>query len=163
MTDLDDIDGVGPSYAEDLVDAGYESIDDVATADPDDVDGILSTMSGDELVENAQALADDAGSSGAVLADVSEDQENHLLRALVEQEVQARRTNNAEQVEVVRDAIATVKAGAPYELTDTQLDIAYRGVNQLESEYRSTRGIQGFVGDIHALANELNELRAVNR
>lgn len=50
MIEVTDIEGVGPSTADDLADEGYESVEDVAQADPDDLSDI-SGISEDRALE----------------------------------------------------------------------------------------------------------------
>lgn len=59
MVELQDITGVGESRADDLVEMGYESVEDVASADPEDLTE-LSRVGEDraiEMVVDAQNLA----------------------------------------------------------------------------------------------------------
>lgn len=175
MTDLTEIDGVGPSYADDLADNGFESAEDVAAADPDDLDGILPTTSGERLVDNAEHAiqptdnsddetadtdeSDDTGDDADPAKttyhefepDFTEDQEHHLMAALINEEVKSRRRNNADRLDATREAIATVREGEPYSFTLEQLSIAYTATNQLESEYRGTRGLASFVSEVRAI------------
>lgn len=178
MTELTEIEGVGPSYAEDLEDAGYETAEDVADADPSDVDDIIPTTSGEEVVSNAQDGAalgepdheepiveteddtDDFGPETYTLEpDLSAAQENHLIYALINEEVQARRRNNASRHDDVTRAIDDVKGGEPYVFTYEQVSIAYTAMNQLENEYRGTRGLSTFVSDIRDVAQYFQQKR----
>lgn len=175
MTDLIDIDGVGPSYAEDLEDAGYESAEDVADADAEALDDLIPTATGEEIVANAQDEAalgapedeepaeeaveddeeseseDDGEETFTLEPGFSEEQENHLMYALINEEVTSRRRNNAARLERAQGAIRDVRAGEPYEFSLKQLSIAYTGTNQLESEYRGTRGLSSFVSKVRAM------------
>lgn len=187
MTELTEIDEVGPSRAEDLEEAGYETAEAVADADTEDVDGLFGTTSGQTLVENAQdatTLGDDVPDDvEEEAADESEEdettdpakeetftlepdfddtQEYHLIAALVNQEIAARRTNNSDRLEAVQGALAEVRAGEPYELTLQQLSLGYTGINQLESEYRGTRGLADFVGGIREVRNVFQSARQEN-
>jgi hypothetical protein len=187
MTDLTEIDDVGPSRAADLEDAGYETAEAVADADPDDVDGLFGTTAGESLVANAQeatTLGDDVPDDvEEQAADESEDdtisdpakeetyvlepgfddtQEYHLIAALVNQEIAARRTNDPGRLDAVQGALAEVRAGEPYELTLQQLSLGYTGINQLESEYRGTRGLADFVGGIREVRNVFQSARQEN-
>jgi hypothetical protein len=193
MTDLTEIDGVGPARAEDLEDEGYDSAEDVADADPDELDELFTSTSGEDLVSSAQdetVLGDDVEDAAEesdedesedteeVEAEDDEDpaktetftlepgfddtQEYHLMAALVNEEVKARRTNNAGRLEATQDALAQVRAGEPYEFTMAQLSIAYTGTNQLESEYRGTRGLAQFVGGVREIRNVFQNARQQN-
>lgn len=186
VTDLTDIDDVGPSRAEDLEDEGYETAEAVADADPAELDDVFGTTSGENLVSNAQdatALGDDVAvveeEADAESEDESTDdpaktqtftlepgfddtQEYHLIAALVNQEIAARRTNNPDRLEAVQGALAEVRAGEPYELTLQQLSLGYTGINQLESEYRGTRGLADFVGGIREVRNVFQSARQEN-
>lgn len=186
MTELTDIDSIGPSRADDLRDAGYDSAEAVADADPSNLDELFGTASGDELVSNAQdatALGDtvpddtddDADDGDDEVADddesvetftlepgFSDTQEYHLIAALVDQEISARRSNNTDRLEQTQDAIASVRTGEPYEMTLKQLSIAYTGINQLESEYRGTRGLGQFVGGVRDIRNVFQNARKEN-
>lgn len=176
MTQLTEIDGVGPSYAEDLQEAGFDSAEDVASADVEALDALLDTASGEELKGNASAEVgpedgtDDDGEAVdpaktevfEIDAGFSDTQEYHLIAALVNQEVDARRSNSLDRLESVQDALAEVRDGAPYELTLNQLSIAYTGVNQLESEYRGVRGLADFVGGIREVRNVFQDARREN-
>lgn len=185
-TDLTDIDGVGPSYADDLDDAGYESAEDVADADPEDVDDVLPTTSGEDLVAVAKSEVqteddedveveenesdDDTGADDdpakeeyfELDTDFSEDQEHHLIAALVNEEVKSRRRNNRDRLDASREAIETVRDGQPYEFTLQQLSIAYTATNQLESEYRGTRGLASFVSEVRELTQFFQQARQEN-
>lgn len=167
MTELTEIDGVGPSYAETLQDEGYSSAEDVADTDAEDL-GVLDTLTGEELKENAVAVsgddvADDEDPTKEEYYDLepglSVDQENHLIHALVQEEINARASNNADRHEAARNAIIEVKDGEPYSLTLQQISIAYRATNQLESEYRGTRGLSTFVGEMRQVTNYFQETR----
>jgi len=190
MTDLTEIDGVGPSYAEELEEAGYESAEDVADADPEALDGLLTATSGEELVSSAQdeaVLGDDGEPESETSVDeteveveedesedeeteevfslepgFTEDQEHHLIAALINEEITSRRRNNSTRLEDARGAIRQVRAGEPYELTLKQLSIAYTGTNQLESEYRGTRGLASFVSQIRDLSEYFQQARQEN-
>lgn len=184
MTELTEIDGVGPSYAETLADNGYDSAEAVADADPDAVDGLIGNVSGDTLVENARDVsaedtggddADDAGDDAedagggddeqrtlTIDADFTDVQENYLIRALVEQETRARRTNNGDQVGIINDAIDEVKSGQPYELTLDQAGQAYTGINQLEQDLRADRSINRFVSDVRDVKQVFQQARNDN-
>lgn len=182
MSDLSDIDGVGPARAETLQEAGYETIHDVATADEDELDEALgSGATASTIIEAAQEEDEeeanfepadeteeveseddeeveveeddveaepDGDSDDGYRFDLNRNQQNHLLRALVEQEVNARRTNQPGRVEAVLDAIEEVRSGEPYDLTEQQLNLMYSGINQLENEYRGLRGISGFTSEV---------------
>jgi hypothetical protein len=196
MTSLTDIDGVGPSYAEDLEDEGYESAEDVADADPDALDDIIPTATGEEIVSNAQDEAalgtpesestaeetvedeaeaesedteeaveeneDDGAEVFTLEPGFSEDQEHHLITALVNEEITSRRRNNTDRLEDARGAIRQIRQGEPYELTLKQLSIAYTGSNQLESEYRGTRGLASFVSQIRDVSSYFQQARQEN-
>lgn len=188
MVELTEIDDVGPSRADDLQEAGYDEAEDVADADPDDLDGMFGTTSGDALVSNAQ----DATSLGDEVVDevveevveesedegadedpaktethtlepgFSTDQEHHLMAALVNQEISARQSNNAGRKEAAHDAIEQVRDGEPYEFTLEQLSLAYTGSNQLEAEYRGTRGLSPLVGEIRGVRDVFQNARQRN-
>lgn len=166
MTDLTDINGVGPSYAEELSNNGYESVQDVADADADELDELIATIDGNEVVENATALADvdDSDDSGdeafEIDPDFDDDQERHLIAALVAEEIRRRKTNDLEGRSVVTDAIDQVRAGQPYEFTMDQLDATYRAVSQLEKQYRSERGISQFTTKIRNMKTYFQEQRS---
>jgi len=176
MTELTEIDNVGPSYADDLQEAGYDSAEDVASADVEALDGLVGTVSGEELKENAndEVGPEDTADGDEQNADpaktetfeidpgFSETQEYHLIAALVNQEVDARRSNSLDRLESVQGALAEVRDGAPYNLTLNQLSIAYTGTNQLESEYRGTRGLADFVGGVREVRNVFQDARRSN-
>lgn len=167
MTDLTDIDGVGPSYADTLEDMGYDDAESVASADADEVDEAIDTVTGEELIQNAvdatEAVEDPAKEEAfTVDAEFSEAQENHLISAFIDQEVQARRTNDADRLQATQDAIREIREGQPYELTLQQLSIGYTATNQLESEYRSTRGLSELVGQIRDVRNVFQNARQEN-
>jgi len=165
MTELTEIDGVGPSYAEELEESGYESAEDVATTDEEELDGVLDTLSGAELVANASGVAETDDSDPAkeetytLEPGFSVDQENHAINALVSEEINARASNNGDRLEATRGAIIELKEGEPYELTLQQISIAYRACNQLESEYRGTRGLSTFVGQMREVTKYFQETR----
>jgi hypothetical protein len=166
MTDLQEIDGIGPSYAEELEANGFDDAEAVAEADPDDIDEMLDSLDGHQVVEAATAEVesdeddeDDDTGVYEIEPDFDEDQRNHLIRALVTQEVQARRRNDSSRAEAIRDAIGQVIEGEPYEMTMEQLDAAYTGANQLESEYRGTRGLGSFTTKIRGIRNTFKDAR----
>jgi predicted RecB family nuclease len=171
MTDLTDIDGIGPSYAEELEDNGYGSAEAVADADPDELDSIIDTHDGETLVANAEAAIEsdrDEFESAPVYddepielgLDLDDDQRNHLIKGLVNEEIRARRTNKAGDLERMKDAIQQVIDGDDLEFTKQQLDAAYRAVNGLESEYRSQRGVGTFTTKLRTLKDDLQSIRA---
>lgn len=170
MTDLQEIDQIGPSYAEELESAGYDSAESVASADADELDGVLDTLDGETIVSNAEdeveetEEAEEEDDAGPFVLEpgFDEDQRNHLIRALVTEEVQARRRNNSDRAEAVRDAIQTVIDGEPYEFTMGQLDVAFRGTNQLEAEYRGTRGLGSFTTKVRAVRDTFKDARQEN-
>lgn len=171
MTELTDIEGVGPSYAETLHEAGYDSAEDVAGADPDELDALVDTVSGDELVARAQSegdVDDDTDEDPAKTQTyefspgLSENQQHHLIAALVEEEIKARRTNDNSRVEVTQDIMAQVRDGEPYNLTLQQLSIAYTGTNQLEGRYRGTRGLSNLIAEIREITQVFQEARKEN-
>lgn len=172
-TDLTEIDGIGPSYAEELEQAGFESAEDVAAGDADELDAVLDTHSGSDIKDSASEVAgpqetefdttEDGRGSGEYHEfdyDLDEDQRNHLIKGLVNEEIRARRTNKAVDVEMVKDAIGRVMSDESLSLTKEQLDTAYRAMNQLESEYRSQRGVGTFTTKISNLKNALQEARS---
>lgn len=170
MTDLTEIDGVGPSYAEELASNGYTSAEDVAAADADELDDVIDTHNGADLKDAASEVAGPQEDTEDVAEvddeeyfeldfEISEDQRNHLIKGLVNEEIRARRTNKAADVESAKAAINEVLDGAPYEFTKQQLDTAYRAVSQLEAEYRSQRGVGTFVTQIRNLKNNFQEAR----
>lgn len=173
MTDLTEIGGVGPSYAEDLQEAGYDSAEDVADANGEEIDTIIDTGDGAEIVSNAQdevTVGDDVDvveeEADEEDADdnpdtseyytfepgFSDEQEHHLIAALVNEEVNARRRNNAGRLAATQEAIRSVREGEPYEFTLEQLTVAYTATNQLQSEYRGTRGLSNFVSNVREVS-----------
>lgn len=63
--ELTDINGVGPSWADDLADEGYDSVERVADADPESLEADISgvgTERATEIVDNANTLVDKYGS-----------------------------------------------------------------------------------------------------
>lgn len=185
-TNLTDIDGVGPSYADELEEEGYDSAEDVADADPEALDDIVPTASGETIVaaaqdevaigdeedevedepeaeEDADAKYEDSEEEVYELSPgFSEDQEHHLITALVNEEVKSRRRNNSSRLDATRGAIREVRNGEPYHLTLEQLSIAYTGTNQLESEYRGTRGLASFVSNVRELKTYFQNARQEN-
>lgn len=170
-TDLTEIDGVGPSYAEELSEAGYESAEDVAEADEDELDKLIGTINGSDLRASATDLVGDQGQSDGQEQsvdddtvefdmDLSTDQRNHLIKALVNEEIRARKTNSKSEVESAKEAIEMVIEGEPpYQFTRQQLDAGYRSTNQLESEYRSQRGVGSFTTQIRHLNQAFQQAR----
>jgi len=172
-TDLTDITGIGPSYAEQLRDNGYGTVEDVANADVDEIDDVIATHDGEGLVENAKVLLDDSsvefedepeedvGDERYELdIDMTPTQRNHFIKGMVNEEIRARRTNKAGDVESATSAIETLVEGPPYTFTEAQLDTAYRALNQIESEYRSLRGIGSFVTEIRNLCDAVQAKRS---
>lgn len=170
MTELESIDGVGPSYATELASAGYDDAEAVASADPDELAGVLDTMTGEELVSNATDVVDqdeapksnDTDGPYTLEPDFDPVQEYQLLYALMNEFVKANRTNNIDRTEAALDALDDVRSGEPYEFTMAQLSIAYTGTNQLESEYRGTRGLSNFVSQMRDVKNVFQAARTEN-
>lgn len=183
MTALTDIDGVGPAYAEELEEAGYNTAEDVASADADTVDDVLASADGAELVQSARAVADGESSVSdeesdsepsetshedadddliSFAPDFNVDQRNHLISALVDREINARRTNQGGKVESIRETIDVFLGEEPYRLELDQISTAYTAINQHEQDLRSQRGIAGFISEIRAIKNELQEVRSRN-
>lgn len=189
MTELTEITGVGPSYAETLEDNGYETAEDVAGADPEELDELIERADGSDLVVNAMdavplddidddPVADDA--DGGVDEDESTDdddsgetivtmdphltetQEVHLIRALVREEVRNIRRNDTDGSDMTRDVIRQVRDGRPYELTLQQCDYAYRATNQLQQEYQQDRHINSLVGEVRELTEMFQQARTGN-
>lgn len=171
MTELESIDGVGPSYATELEVAGYDDAEAVALGDPDDLDSVLDTITGEELVTNAAEVAEvepdtdeasETTQSYTLEPDFDVVQEYQLLYALMNEFVKANRTNNIDRTEAALDALTDVRSGEPYEFTMEQLSIAYTGTNQLESEYRGTRGLSNFVSQMRDVKNVFQAARTEN-
>jgi len=167
MTELTNIDGVGPSYAETLVDEGYENAEAVATATPDELDGVLETASGETLVENAGDVVgdEDTDSSQAnteLTPGFSDEQCYHLISALVDEEVTARQQNDGGQLDLIQSMIEQVRTGEPYTFTLEQLSVGYRATNNLESKYRGMRGMGTFVSEIREINQFFQEHRSRN-
>lgn len=74
---LTDIVGVGPSWADDLEDAGYDTVASIADAAPDDleadVDGVGETRA-QEIIDNATVLVADDGESASDEDDNADDE-----------------------------------------------------------------------------------------
>lgn len=166
MTDLTDVEGIGPSYAETLQEDGYEDAVDLAEADPAELDELLDRADGETLVEAAQAEVETDEETAGDLLEIApgftDVQENYLLRALIDQATAARRTNNHDQVEVIEQAIASVKDGEPYHLTLEQCSQAYTGTNQLEQELRSDRNINDLVSEVRRVKQVFQQARQDN-
>lgn len=170
MTELTEIDGVGPSYAESLTEQGYDDAEDVAAASPDDIDDAdFAALSASDVVDAANELTTDDTEPVEFEADLidvdidlDEDQRNHLIAALVNEEMRARKTNKSGDVRAVKDAIRQIVDGDDLSVTLDQLNAMYRGVSQLESEYRSQRGVGSFVTKIRNLKDELQSIRQEN-
>ena len=74
MTELTDIPGVGPSYAEDLEESGYESVSDVSEADPEEIGEIIERKNGEDVVEDAaDLLGEETDSEEEEAVDVEEE------------------------------------------------------------------------------------------
>lgn len=86
MSDVTDIDGIGPSRAETLAENGYETVGDVADADPDElveIDGVSEERALEFVVEAGNLREDDGDES-----DESEGDEFDLTPAEVSDEVE---------------------------------------------------------------------------
>lgn len=186
MTEMTEISGVGPSRAEDLHDAGYEDAESVANADPAELDDMFSTLSGEALVDAAQDAVSGDEQDAVDETDTDEDdesadtddtakvetftfspgfsaeQEYHLMASLVNEEVDARRRNNKDRLTATQDALESVRSGEPYEFTLQQLSIGYRAMNQLEAEYRGTRGLSTFVSNVRDIQQFFQDARSEN-
>jgi len=164
--ELTTIDAIGPAYAQELADAGYESVADVAEADPADIDDVLVSADGAQIVDNAQDAGTGADTDADVrlfeLTELTMTQHTNALYAMIDQQTAAVRTNDVSTVSMVDDAIETLLGDEPYELTLDQLTQLYTGLSNRESELRSTRGINSYVSDIRELRNEVQELRSSN-
>jgi hypothetical protein len=166
MTDVTEIDRVGPNYATELTDAGFETAEDVANADPADIDAIVETASGETIVQNAVDVVTESQTESeptdtrTLDHELSDSVRRHAIAALVAMEIEARRTNNNDQIDLLHDAIAELESDErPYEFTTDQLNELYRGLNEIESQYRSTRGLSDFVGQIVQLRENVQEKR----
>lgn len=188
MTDLEEINGIGPGRADTLEEDGYHTAEDVANAKPENIGEIIQAADGGEIVSNAQAIADKGDIDGESVdeeeddsveeetepeepgdievvfdMDLSTTQRNHVIGALLNEEIKTRRTNRRDKRELVQEAVNMfIEGDHPYELTLEQLNTLYRGLNEIESEYRSTRGLSSFVGEIRSVKNEVQELRSEN-
>lgn len=176
MTEISDIEGVGPAYAETLTSAGYDSAEAIADENSDELDGLIDTVSGGVLKERAEEAAEleetvdsdeeteetesDTDDGPFTLEpDFSVDQENYLMYALLNESTQARRRSNGDRFEAAQEAIEDVKSGEPYEFTREQLNIAYTATNQLESEHRQTRGLSDLTGEMREMVTYFKEKR----
>lgn len=152
MTELTEISGIGPSYANSLEDEGYDTAEAVADADPDDLDDVVGTKSGESIVEaavNVVGVDNDVEDDLYELEpDISVDQRNYLLKSLVQQETKARRVNNQDKVDRLKDVIQQVIDGEPYTLSENQIADVYEATNQMEQELLRDRNIHSFVSTV---------------
>lgn len=174
MTDLDEISGVGPAYAEELAENGFDSAEDIAQADPDDVDEVLASADGQEIVNNALDLTGGAPDDDEDEIEVEDDQiafspgfsetqENHMISALVDEEIKQRKRNHGSTAEQIMDIIDEFKSGEPYHVTLDDLSYMYTAASQMESMYRAERGLGGnFAGEIREVKNIVQEQREMN-
>lgn len=168
MSDLTDIDSVGGDTADRLRDAGFDSVDDVATATVDDLATVsgIGTQSARTISENAGQLADsgddqiddDTGGDNGdeperfpVELDLGTVQRDHTIAALLDEEVAMRRRNRSETVDSIRDIRDRLDEGDDLDLTLNQLGIFYRALARRVDEYRSDT--------LSDLADDLAEVR----
>lgn len=160
---LTDIDHIGPARAESLGEAGIGAVEAVATASDDELAAALGdSVPVDEVQESATELiaASDTDPTYEFDYDLSADQRRHLIAALIEEEVTARRRNDAGLRKTVSDMVDQVIDDAgPYEFTYEQLNAGYRATNNMESEYRGTRGLSSFITEIHELSSAFQAAR----
>jgi len=146
---LTDIDGVGPAYQETLEDAGYETVESVATADPDVIDDKIERANGETLVANAQDKYDGDDREGVPLEPGFTDRQRyHLIRGLATEQVRMTSRNKLGAVDRILSAMADVASGEPFYFTREQASDAYTAASQLEQTYRSNPNITGLVSDM---------------
>lgn len=103
MTDVTDIKGVGPAKAETLAKNGYESVDDIATADEEElaaVDGVGEDRALEFIVEASNLIEE------AEPDDTPEDESFDLTPAEVSEEVDDEPEIEVEEVEEEQEAEA---------------------------------------------------------
>lgn len=154
------IDGVGPAYQETLEDAGYETIESVATADPDVIDEKVERANGETLVANAQDEYDGDERRGVALEPGFTDRQRyHLIRALATEQVRMTSRNKRGAVDRIHEAMAELTTGEPFYFTREQASDAYTAASQLEQTYRSNPNITGLVSDMRDVKQFFGDIR----
>jgi hypothetical protein len=111
MTEPKDITGIGPSKAEDLAENGYESVEDIAQADPDNLSEI-SGISEDRALEY-MVSAGDLLDSDSSESEEPESEEFDLTPEEVSEELEAEDDeDDVPEVEVVEDDAEADEDGA---------------------------------------------------
>jgi len=157
---LTDIDGVGPAYQETLEDAGYETVESVATADPDVIDDKIERANGETLVANANEEYDGDDREGVPLEPGFTDRQRyHLIRGLATEQVRMTSRNKLGAVDRILSAMADVASGEPFYFTREQASDAYTAASQLEQTYRSNPNITGLVSDMRNVKQFFQDVR----
>lgn len=167
-SDLTDIEGVGPSRAETLQDAGFDDPEGVASASVDELDGVLGAAANpEEIIDNA---AEVAGGNNEDRSDTRElelpdrDSALYLIKGLVDEKVRLERRNEYEKSDEVSDLVVRLfddvgPDGGTITVDIDDLSVLYTSVRNIEQEFQGTRGVTDRVGMLRDLRITIQDYR----
>lgn len=188
-TDLTVIDGVGDAVADDLRDAGYETVGAVADAQlagVADISGVGDTTAHDIIVHaleliNGSTDADEQDDLTALTApfviddgdgveftlEIAADVFPYVIHVVLEEAVSQQQSNSfALRDDALRCASALERAhlsdvGPQYGFTATEGTITtlYRALKRGAADYQGRSGITSRYAELRAIADQLNEYR----
>lgn len=162
--DLTDIDGVGPARSDSLVEAGYDSVDMLAMADPEELAAdadIPEDTALDFVVQAQNMVADDGDSADGSESDSESDEEEDgpLPSELVEDAENNETDDSADAEDEAPDETEPVEEDPTYELvvdleTDTHYDAYMTAlINAYEQRVNSNQNA------LDAIAKALDDAR----
>lgn len=136
MSNVEDITGIGPAKADKLADNGYESLEDVAAAEPEDlssIDGVGNDDRAHEFILEAENLLDEG--DGAEPEPESEGDSFDLTPAEISDEAEEAAESDSEDVEGEDDPDPSEDTGAAESSADESEDEAEDTDLDLEESY----------------------------
>lgn len=182
MTDeLTDIKGVGPSRAETLVEAGYDSVMVVAEADPDALGEELGASANSEaIITSAQDLVSDE-EAGVDEGEETEDEDDYrsvtrpievetrddslyLVKGLLDEMLRLHGRNEFDEADEVADLTERVfdeigQDGGTIRADLDDLSYLYTSIRNIEQEFKQTRGVTDLVGRVKDLRVNIQDAR----
>lgn len=179
-TDLTEITGVGPARAEKLKNAGFETAEDVATADLDEISEPLGSAAHPEDVRasaiEAAGMDEEEVSGGDVsverdprsdtreLAIESPEYAFYLVKGLADEQLRLRRRNEVTKIGPITDLMQRISSqigddGLVFRVDLDDLSSLYTAIRNVEDEISGMRGQGEMIGDMRDLRNEIQSLR----
>lgn len=171
-TDLEDIDGVGPSYSEALAKAGFETAFDVSDAEYEEIDTVLGgaadvtgiQASAAELVRESEEEEINNREATRELDIPSFDVGLYLVKGLVDENIRLKGRNQYEDaeevsglVERVLDSLGPDGGSIVVDLDD--LSLLYTSARNAEQEFAGMRGLSDQVGTMKSVRKDIQDYR----